>query len=217
MSSPLKVEDLEKALMQRADDLAAEYLLRAKRSHEHFISDENERLKLREEKAVMSAKIKAESIYRSEVQSSELNVQKKLDQLRWQLIKDIINQVKKKIADTIKNEEQYEQLIINFIHYSSAAIDSNDLLVEFNQTDHHNIVLKWDAILSKINSSKNIELSDQFHSMSGGIIMYDQKRSVRIDNTFEGRIERLSETIHQRVAELFFSELSHESEKIHGW
>jgi len=83
MSSELKVEDLEKALMQRANDLAEEYLQRAKRSHNHFIEDENERLQLREEKEIMSAKMLADCTYRSRVQSSELEVQKKLDQLRW--------------------------------------------------------------------------------------------------------------------------------------
>ena len=46
--------------------------------------------------------------------------------------------------------------------------------------------------------------------------MYNQARAIRIDNTFEGRLERLSDDIHQLVAEQFFSELSHESDKIHG-
>ncbi len=216
MTSELKVEDLEKALMQRANDLAEEYLQRAKRSHDHFIDDENKRLKLREEKEVMAAKMSAENIYRNRVQSSELNVQKKLDQLRWQLIKDVISQARLKMADIVKNEQQYRQLIIEFIQYGMTAIDSKHLLIEFNKTDHHKIEHQWESIIKEVKGEKTIELSKEFHLMSGGIIIYDQKRLIRIDNTFEGRIERLSESIHQRVAQLFFSELSHESEKIHG-
>lgn len=216
MTSELKVEDLENALMQRANDLAEEYLQRAKRSHDHFIDDENERLKLREEKEVMAAKMAAENIYRSRVQSSELNVQKKLDQLRWQLIKDVITQARLKMTDIVKNEAQYRQLIIESIQYGVTAIGSKHLLVEFNQTDYQNMAEQWDSIIKEIKGDVSIELSKQSHLMSGGIIMYDQKRSIRIDNTFEGRIDRLSESIHQLVAEQFFSELSHESEKIHG-
>ena len=216
MSSELKVEDLENALMQRANDLAKEYLQRAKRSHDHFIDDENERLKLREEKEVMAAKMSAENIYRNRVQSSELNVQKKLDQLRWQLIKDVITQVKLKIADIVKNDEQYRQLIIAFIQYGVTAIGNKHLLVEFNQTDYQKMENQWESIIKEIKGGETIELSKECHSMSGGIIMYDEKRLIRIDNTFEGRIERFSESIHQRVAKQFFSELSHESEKIHG-
>jgi V/A-type H+-transporting ATPase subunit E len=216
MTSELKVEDLENALMQRANDLAEEYLQRAKRSHDHFIDDENERLKLREEKEVMAAKMAAENIYRSRVQSSELNVQKKLDQLRWQLIKDVITQARLKMADIVQNETQYKQLIIESIQYGVTAIGTKHLLVEFNQTDYHNMAKQWDSIIKEIKGDVSIELSKQSHLMSGGIIMYDQKRSIRIDNTFEGRIDRLSESIHQLVAEQFFSELSHESEKIHG-
>jgi len=216
MSSELKIEDLEKALMQRANDLAEEYLQRAKRSHDHFIDDENKRLKLREEKEVMAAKMSAENIYRSRVQASELNVQKKLDQLRWQLIKDVIAQVKLKMVDIVNNEMQYRQLIIAFIQCGVTAIGNKHLLVEFNQTDQQKMEHQWENIMKEIHGGETIELSKECHSMSGGIIMYDINRLTRIDNTFEGRIERLSESIHQRVAELFFSELSHESEKIHG-
>jgi len=221
MSSDLKVEDLEKALMQRANDLAKEYLQRAKRSHDHFIEDENERLQLREEKEIMAAKMLADCTYRSQVQSSELKVQKKLDQLRWQLIKDVLTQVKEKIDSLIKNKDQYQQLLIEYIKQSILTIkensDSNaELIVELNQNDYKNLLPQWSVIIKQLSCDNNIKLSDQFHHMSGGIIVYNEKRSIRIDNTFEGRIERLSESIHQLVAEEFFSELSHESDKIHG-
>jgi len=216
MSSELKVEDLEKALIQRANDLADEYLQRAKRSHDHFIEDENERLQLREEKEIMTAKMLADCTYRSQVQSSELEVQKKLDQLRWQLIKNVVSEAKEQIKQVVNNKQEYQQLIIEFIKHSLSAINSNHLIVEFNQKDYKNLQPLWPEILKQIDSEKNIELSKQFHHMSGGIIVYNHKHSMRIDNTFEGRIERLSENIHQLVAEEFFSELSHESDKIHG-
>jgi len=216
MSSELKVEDLEQALMKRANDLASEYLQRAQRSHDHFINDENERLKLREEKETMSAKMLADSIYRNKVQSSELEVQKKLDQLRWQLIKNVITEVKAKIANTIKDEAKYQNILLNYIEQAAIAIDDTELLVEFNQKDYQSLEAQQQSILKQLPNTKHIKHSKQFHHMSGGIIMYDHKRSIRIDNTFEGRIAHLSETIHQMVAELFFSELSHESEKIHG-
>ena len=216
MSSQLKVEDLEKALMQRADDLAEEYLQRSKRSHDHFISDENERLQLREEKEVMTAKISAESLYRSRVQSSELQVQKKLDQLRWKLIKEVISQVKDEAEQVVKNKNQYQQLLIEFIGYSASLINDQNLILEFNQRDYQLIEPQWEQFLQQINSDKKIVCSKQFHQMSGGIILYNQNRSIRINNTFEGRLERLSDDIHQLVARQFFSELSHESDKIHG-
>ncbi|MCU7837096.1 MAG: V-type ATP synthase subunit E [gamma proteobacterium symbiont of Taylorina sp.] len=235
MSSDLKVEDLEKALMQRADDLAEEYLQRARRSHDHFISDENVRLQLREEKEVMAAKMSAESIYRSRVQSSELMVQKKLDQLRWQLIKAVIDQVKDKTRHIVKDKDRYTQLIIKFIRHSANKINQKNLIVELNENDYQLIAPQWERIIEQLGSEspqpinspakkavdefmfdKSIELSKQFHRMSGGIIVYNQTRSIRINNTFEGRLERLSDNIHQLVAEHFFSELSHESDKIHG-
>jgi V/A-type H+-transporting ATPase subunit E len=216
MNADLKVEDLEKALMQRANDLADEYLQRAKRSHDHYIEDENERLQLHEEKEIMSAKMLADCTYRSQVQSSELRVQKKLDQLRWQLIKNVLTQAKENITHIITNKEQYQQLLIEFIKHSISSINSKTLVVELNHSDYQNLHPQWHMLIKQIKCKNTIELSNQFHHMSGGVIVYNDKRTIRIDNTFEGRIERLSETIHQLVAEEFFSELSHESDKIHG-
>jgi len=137
------------------------------------------------------------------------------------LIKDVLTEVKQEIYSIIKDQEQYQQLIIEFIKHSMLAISTNSdtnagLIVELNQNDYTNLLSQWPVIIKQLNCDNNIKLSDQFHHMSGGIIVYNQKRSIRIDNTFEGRIERLSESIHQLVSEEFFSELSHESDKIHG-
>jgi len=216
MSSELKIEDLEHSLMQRADDLADEYLQRAKRSHDHFIEDENERLQLREEREIMAAKMAADRIYRSRVQSSELLAQKKLDQLRWQLIKNVIQEVKNELFDIVKHQKKYIQLLTGFVKQSAILIESQELVVELNQSDAKNIRIDWQKIMDQYSLNKSINLSKQYHQLSGGVIVYDKNRSIRVDNTFEGRMERLSESIHQRVAEQYFSELSHEGDKIHG-
>jgi V/A-type H+/Na+-transporting ATPase subunit E len=216
MSSSLKVEDLEKSLLQRAKDLADEYHQRAKRSYDHFIEDENDHLQLREEKEILASKMLAEATYRTRIQSSELNAQKNLDQLRWQLIKNVIAEVKDKITNISKNKDKYRELLVNFIRHSSSIIDSNHIIVELNQDDYLTMQSHWQNILEQIDCDKVIELSTQYHHQSGGVIVYDQSRSMRINNTFEGRIERLSDNIYQLVAEQFFSELSHEGDKIHG-
>ncbi|MFK5987016.1 MAG: V-type ATP synthase subunit E family protein [Pseudomonadota bacterium] len=216
MNSQFKVEDLEQALMQRASDLAEEYLQRASISHKQIIEEANERLQLREEKEIMSAKMLAENSYRSAVQSSELIVQKKLDQLRWQLMENVLLEAKQKLVELMANQKSYMQLLIAYIQSGVKAINDKNLIIEFNQQDYPFIKSQWSEFYKQINSKKNIHLSEKFHQQSGGVIVYDQQYLVRIDNTFEGRIERLSEQIFQRVAEQFFSELSHESNKIHG-
>ena len=162
MSSDLKVEDLEKALMQRANDLAHEYMQRAKRSHDHFIEDENERLQLREEKEIMSAKMLADNTYRSRVQSSELEVQKKLDQLRWQLIKSVLSDAKQQINQIKTNKQQYQNLLVEFIKQSITAINNKHLIIEFNQSDYQNIESQWQEIVKQINSEKKLNFPNSF-------------------------------------------------------
>lgn len=238
MSSELKVEDLERSLNQRANELADEYIQRAKRSHAHMIEDENERLQLREEKEVMAAKMAADRHYRSRVQSSELEAQKKLDQLRWDLIKNVTLAVKQHLKGLVADTASYEKVLIPLIHESAKVLDiggivnpegnkklisgketaeqQEKIIIELNQDDYEYFKDYWERVLEPWQGHKTLELSEHCHSFSGGAIVYNQSRTCRIDNSFEGRMERLQESIYQKVAEQFFSELTHEGDKIHG-
>jgi len=216
MSPELKVEDLENSLLQRADELADEYIQRAKRSHDHFIEDENERLQLREEREIMAAKVEAERTYRSRVQASELQAQKQLDQMRWQLIKDVLIQVNAELEKIVAHPEKYRQTIIHYIQQGIDSISDDELIIQSNQRDHQGLKENWSEICKQLGGNKQLVLSGDFHKMSGGVLIYNKQQTIRINNTFEGRMERFAAQINQRVAEQFFSELSHEGDKIHG-
>ncbi len=212
----ITLEALEQALLQRANDLASEYQQRAQRSRDHLIEDENERLQLREEREIMAAKIAAERIYRAQVQSHQLQVQKKLDQLRWQLIKNVIEEVKNELNQLVEQEERYQRHVFDFIQYSLPFINDKGVIIEFNTHDYQRFAPQWPHWLQQFKTDKSLTLSEQCHPFSGGVLVYNLDRDMRIDQTFEGRLERLAETVYQWVAEQFFSELSHEGDKLHA-
>ena len=82
MNADTGVETLETALLERAQHLADEALASARQSRDRIIREENERLRLREEREVLMAKAIAERDFRRNVQANELNVEEELDRLR---------------------------------------------------------------------------------------------------------------------------------------
>lgn len=215
MTSELKIEDLEKALLDRAHSLSIEYAERARRSHDHFIEDENERLRLREEREVMAAKMKADQMYRSLVQAEELHTLETVDKLRWSLMNKVLDDVAAHLKELAQDKNKYLQLLKELLQQSLEVIPAASLIVELNELDHQQFVHSWETITDTLNTDKSIQLSDKFCISSGGFIIYDEQRMVRVDNTFEGRMHRLSEEVNQIIAEHLFSEVIPVRSNIH--
>ena len=80
---------LEQAIMARAAHLAGEFQEKAERQRDHILRDAAERLHNAEEREVMVAKAEAERLFRRVTQASELKLQGRLDQLRWELVQAV--------------------------------------------------------------------------------------------------------------------------------
>ena len=208
IKSEVSIEDLEKALLERADALSKEYSERAKRSYNHYIEDENKRLRLREEREEMAAKMQAEQVYRRMVQTEELKSIKRLDQLRWKLMHKVIDDVKRELLALTGRQDDYLSLIKKGIKELSSLIPENNLVLEFNSEDHLWLEPQWQSIVNELKLDKSLVLSEKLISCIGGFIMYDQAHKIRINNTFEGLVEQYAEDVNQIVAENLFAELT---------
>jgi len=207
MSNEVNIDDLEKALLERATALSEEYSDRAKRSYDHYIEDENKRLRLREEREEMAAKMQAEQIYRRMVQTEELQSIKRVDQLRWKLMNKVIDDIYAHLQALRNDRDSYLQLIKKLLQQSINLIPASHLIVELNAEDYQWFSVQWSTIVASLNSDKNIQLADVHCTGLGGFMIYDADRRVRVNNTFQGIIERFSEDINQIIAETLFAEL----------
>lgn len=216
MTNEINIDDLEKALLDRATALSQEYSERAKRSYDHYIEDENERLRLREEREVMAAKMQAEQIYRRMVQTEELQSIKRIDQLRWQLMHQVIDEVEKQLKALTNDQESYIKLIKQLLHQSMNLILEKQLVVEFNSHDEQWLSSEWQSLVNSLDTDKVISLSNKHCHGNGGFIIYDKNYKMRINNTFEGLIERFSDDINQIIAENLFAELTPIRSNING-
>lgn len=207
-NSEISIDDLEKALLDRAEALSQEYSERAKRSHDHYIEDENKRLRLREEREEIAAKMQAEQVYRRLVQTEELKSVKRLDQLRWQLMHQVLDDVQRQLISLADNKESYLKLLKKVINEWIDYFSSEHLIIEFNSEDYQWLEPQWQSIIEQLKTEKKLDISKHSLLSIGGFMMYDKDYKVRINNTFEGMIERYSEDINQITAENLFAELT---------
>jgi V/A-type H+-transporting ATPase subunit E len=207
--APVKAEALERALLARAQTLAAEYLERARRSRDRIINEENERLRLREDREVLAAKALAERTYRRQVQQAELSCQEELDQLRWTLIRSVIDALPERLERIAHDEERYLPLLAQFLAQAARAIEREDLVCELNATDLRRLHSRWDTFARAAVPDRHITLNHEPRQCSGGLLLRTADDRIRVDNTFEGRLARLEETLERVIQERLFATAAH--------
>jgi V/A-type H+-transporting ATPase subunit E len=75
------------------------------------------------------------------------------------------------------------------------------LVAEVNRHDHQRLAPRWEEFASEAAPDKHIELADEPIKTLGGILIHSRDGRIRLDNTFEGRRERLRPQLHQIIVE----------------
>lgn len=216
MNADVDVQNLESALLERAQHLADEALELGRQSRDRILREENERLELREEREVLVAKAMAERSYRQRVQANELKVQEQLDRVRWSLVQEALEQVRAQLRQLVDKRQAYEPVLQQMIREAVAAIGQYELVVELNQRDRDWLAETWDAFCGNLATDKRMLLSESCHNGVGGARILSLDRSMQVDNTFEGRIERLQDHLYEVIIERMFGKAMEMDELIHG-
>jgi V/A-type H+-transporting ATPase subunit E len=194
-----QVSELESAILHRAKRLAAEYRERAEHSRDNILRDAQERLHLREEREVLLAKVKAERAYHRKVQANELRFQKEMDHLRWDLVEGILEQLADKMRELTEDEERYLPLLSDLLITGVEALDQPHLIAEVNARDLELLTPIWERFVSAAVPGRQIVLSTTAIKTLGGVLIRSNNNRLRLDNTFEGRRERLASQLHQII------------------
>ncbi|MDX1344692.1 MAG: hypothetical protein R3179_02250, partial [Sedimenticolaceae bacterium] len=136
MSKEPTLDDLEQALMDRARRLADEYLARAESTRERMLRDENEHLRIREEREVLAAELEAERLYRSKVQATEMELRSELDRRRWEMVQQLKRSISKRLNE-IATSDDYAAILQRFLGAAVEAIrDEEGLVAQLCERDH---------------------------------------------------------------------------------
>ncbi len=205
MNTPANVEELERALLRRAEALAAEYKERAERSHDRILAEENDRLRLREEREMLSAKAVADRTYRRLVQQAELSCQEALESLRWTVIRNTMDALPAELIRVTQDEGSYLALLAEFLASAARSIGQDDLVCEVNAVDLERLQTRWESFAKAAVPRQRITLHPTARPCSGGLMLRTRDDRIRVDNTFEGRLARLEERLERIVQERLFA------------
>lgn len=204
-----RIEDLEAALIYRAEVLADEYLNGAERARGQIVEEANKMLRLREEREILAAKARAERLYRQRVQAAEIRLQEDLDHLRWTLVQSVMEDVTARLAQVAEDDVLYLPLLKRYLARGALAIEREELTARVAGRDLARLATRWEEFVKEAAPGKRVALSQQPLQTLGGMLVESADGRIRVDNTFEGRIERLQAEVHRAVAERLFASAEH--------
>jgi len=199
-----QLDALEQAIMARAEHLAQEFNDKAHRQRDHILRDAAERLHNAEEREVLAAKAEAERLFRRVTQASELRLQGRLDQLRWELVQTVQGRLSERMQALREDRKKYREWLVQMIQEAVELLPDNDLTAEVNAEDLSWLNADWPDLASLAAPGHNIKLLDKATWGSGGIRLRTADGFAQVDNRFEGRLARLEAEVQRVILQQLF-------------
>lgn len=195
-----QVDALEQAILARAERLATEYRDRAKRGRDSILREAADKRRLREQREESQAKAIGERTFRQQVQASELKMQSQLDRVRWNLVQSVERRLADRWSRFAEDETAYLALLRELIRAAAGQIERDGLLVQANLRDIKRLQPNWEQVVAELPGRRVTLIEDPIETL-GGVLIVSEDRSIRVDNTFEGRLARLRPRIAQMILE----------------
>ena len=97
--------------------------------------------------------------------------------------------------------KNYPKSLELFINEGLDSIDESEILISCNKKDSSIVKDIIDKISSK--SKKTLQLSDEYLTTSGGVIVSNTDSTVVVNNTIEDRLERMKAELRTDIANKF--------------
>lgn len=196
-----QADELEKAILARAERLANEYRERARRSRDNILRDAADRLRLREQREEAIAKTLGDRTYRQQVQAEELKLQSHLDLVRWNLVRDVEGRLAEQWKTHRKDNKAYLKTLIALVSAAVAQVERGEVEVLANSDDLKLLDGHWAEVAQALPSDAKASLGERALDSLGGVMIISRDGRIRVDNTFEGRLARLRARLQQAILE----------------
>jgi len=198
------VEELEQAILARAQELAAELGTKAQHRRDLILREVNDRLSLAEERENASARAEAERFQRRQVQADELKLQARLDRLRWELVQAVQARLVERMAELREDREAYLGWLATMLQEGDRLLPPGELHAEVNAADHAWLQEHWQALVDRAAPGRSVVLAPEPTWGSGGVRLRTADKYAQLDNRFEGRLARLEAGVQRVILERLF-------------
>lgn len=205
MSDQKQVKDLQKAIIQRARDLAEEHVNQGELIRNRIMHDVHDKVQIMEKKELLSAQENADREFHRLVQANELRMQAELDRNRWGLVQSIMETVRLKVASLNQDKPVYRRILLDLLGCGLAELRQNSVVAHLNADDHQQFASEWDEFTAALDTQ--VALADEHCECSGGVRVYSSDGDMMVDNTFEGIIARRQDELMRVVFERLFSQV----------
>lgn len=195
-----QVQELEQAILARAEQLARQFADQAQRTRETLLREAAERLRQREQREETQAKALGERRYRQRIQAAELKLQSQLDRVRWNLVRGVESRLEEQMQGVIADAPAYLEHLRKLILHGAEVFESEAVVVSANAADQRQLSAQW-AELEHAVSGIRLRLDETPIETLGGVLLRSEDGRIRVNNTFEGRMARLRLRLQQVILE----------------
>jgi V/A-type H+-transporting ATPase subunit E len=197
-------EKLEGLLHAQAMNLAEQHLQKGHQASEQIKRELQAKLRQLEEGEELRYRLEAEQLCRQIMQASKIRVDTELDRLRWALVQGVLADVRTRLEKLAENPERYHPVLERYLAEAAHAIPAGDLVVELSARDLEGVRPHWERLIEQAAPGRKVALAPLANHASGGMIVRSKDGSLRVDNTFEGRLARMQDEVLGAIMEQLF-------------
>lgn len=205
MDTDTQVTQLEAALLRQAETLAREQHQNAEVVRARILTESADKLKLAEEREVLSAKAEAERMVRRQTQAAETHLASELDRLRWALTEATLSGVKLAFKELVEDEAAYLSMLELWLAAAAKALPTGDLVVEARPEDEKCLASGWNEFVARAAPGRKVVLSSHSQPSVGGFRVRTADDRAQLDQTFEARQSRLADELARVAMERLFA------------
>lgn len=215
MNQDEQARELINSLFARARSLAHEHLSNAQNARSRIVSEANDRLRLKEEREILSAKALAERTFQRRVQAAEVRLQGEIDRLRWTLVQGVVGEARARFIAFAAEDGPYREWVSRRMREAAARLPEGRLVARMNAEDRARIAHAWGSVVDAA-PGRTVALSPESLGVAAGFMLYTEDGRIRVDETLEGRLERLEAELHRTVMQHLFASVPDMGALFHG-
>ena len=195
-------EDILKSAREKAESIVREAQTESQRASEEAkiaISREAEGI-------VRNARAEADAVKRREISEARHRVKLREQKEKDQIMKDVLDQVRKRTSQVVAEEATYMPLLTHLIESGLHELGDKSALVHLNKADLKRMPTSLEGKIGRSIEHVKVEWSKEPIDAMGGAIISSLNGKIRIVNTLDQRFEALEPKLLIEARASLFSE-----------